>query len=290
MLWFIDTALLALAAIATRFLLRIAREAEAKAKLTEAGLQVVRGDLLGTFVVRLLEGVEVVLTNRMPQTRPGASEPIGATCVARVAVPLVDQIVCKTSEAALVMGPLPSAPRIHTGFASFDHGYAVFVGSAGGAEGGSYRAAPMASDVPWAQVPVLARLQELDLLWMRVHDGYADLVFPPLDIEGVVRAVALAVAVAYAAAGLSIPTLTHRPRTALPPSKGVRDRIKLVWVLGANPATLTLLLFSTLRAQEAKPPAYGPSWCLLAMSVVVLVGLLITALRLRPVLRASDGA
>lgn len=250
MLLLIDFALLALAVIFTKFMNRRGQasrrraEADAAARLAAAGLQA-KGELLGTFVARPVDGLEVVLTNRTPQTRPGASEPTGTACVARIAVPLVDQIVCKAAEADLVMGPLPAVPRVRTGYAPFDDVYAVFVGVAGGApDGGSYRAAPVAGDIPWAQTPLLESLLELELHWLRVQEGRADLVFPALEIEDVGRAAALAAAVEHAAAGRPAPVLTRGPRIIRPPRGDVGVWTALAWGLGVFPGLLVGMLLT----------------------------------------------
>lgn len=263
MLLLIDIALLALAGIITHFLVRAGRdarrrvEADAAAKLAEAGLRA-DGDLLGKFVARPVEGVEVVLENRTFQTRPGATEPTEKTCVARIAVPLADQIVCKVSEADLVMGPLPAAPRVRTGHAPFDDVYAIFVGSGGAAPpSGSYRAPPMASDTPWAQPALLEALLELDLLWLRAQEGRVDLVFPPLEAEDVGRAAALAIAFAKAAAGSSVPPLARGPRVIQLAWKDMGDTVGVIWGLSVFPGMMlgAVVFAPVLRNLDAE------RWC-----------------------------
>jgi hypothetical protein len=217
---FIDAVLLGLAVIATFLLLRAGAKARRRAEvdaattLAEAGLECA-GDLLGTFVARSRRGAEVLLTNRTTtHARPGTAAPSGDACVAAFEVSLVDQIVCRSADADTVMGPLPAVPRMHTGYAPFDQAYAVFVGASGGASpGGSYRSAPVASDIPWTQPALLDRLMELGLSWLRVHEGRAEIVFPPLEAEDMGRAAALAAAVEQVARGGPIPALVQGPRS-----------------------------------------------------------------------------
>lgn len=261
MLLLIDVVLLALAWIISRSLRRAGRderrqaEADAAAKLTEAGLGA-NGDLLGAFNARPLEGVDVVVKNRQSQTRPGASEPTGTACIARVEVALEDQIVCKVSEADLVMGPLPAVPRVRTGHAPFDEAYTVFVGSAGGAPSGSYRAAPVAGGASWAQPPILEALLELDLLWLRVQEGRAELAFPPLEVEDVARAVAIAIAIEHAAIGRPYPALARGPRTLRPPWRDVGNAVGEVWgaglLFGIAPVGVVLSFVPPLRNLNAE--------------------------------------
>jgi hypothetical protein len=217
MLILIDLVLLALAGLASMLLLRRARawrrraRAQAEDAVDAAGLQA-SGDMLGIFEARSGEGVSVALTNGAAHTRPGDSAPTPDLCVARIAVPLADQIVCKASEADRILGALPAVPRLRTGYSPFDDAYAVFVGTSGGRTAGSYRAAVMEGDTPWAQAPVLDGFLDLDLRWMRVHEGVADIVFPVLAIEDVVRATRLALAVERAAIGKPVPPLAPGPR------------------------------------------------------------------------------
>ena len=237
MLLLVDVLLLALAWGIGRYLTAAGQEERrraeevATAKLAEVGLQA-NGDVLTKFVARTLGDVDVVLRNAKSVTRPGAPEPTGEACVARVAVRLDDQIVCKASEADLVMGPLPAVPRVRTGHGTFDEAYAVFVGAVGEVPAGSYRAAPGPGGASWAQPAILEGLMELDLLWMRVQDGEADLVFPPLAIEDVGRAAALAAAIEQAAIGGPTPVLARGARAPWQPWKDLKDSVNTVWVAG----------------------------------------------------------
>jgi hypothetical protein len=210
--------LLALALIALAFALialrrRAARAARSRARaaaaeeLCRTGLSL-EGDALGTFTLHgRAYGAGVTLENRGYLASPGAMrERTIETCVARVAVPLADQLVCKAAEIDEVMGPLPAATRVRTGHPRFDTFHAIFLATAGAGAGavafeGSYRAPVDASAIPWATAPILDALVDLGLLWLRVHDGRAELVFPPLDPDGVDRAVAAAAAVALACEG-----------------------------------------------------------------------------------------
>ncbi len=230
MLFTIDAVLLAIAAVATPLVARAVRadrrraEADAAAKFAPAGL-LANGDLLGCFVARPLEGTDVIVTDRTRHMRPGAKPPGDEVCLAVLDLPLVDHIVCRAADADAVMGPLPAVPRLHTGHAPFDGEYAVFVGVTGNAQpAGSYRAAPVASDVPWALLVVLDRFMELGLSWMRVRDGRAELAFPPLEVEDVGRAAALALAIEPIARGGPVPALVRGPRV-LRPERGSRLQI-----------------------------------------------------------------
>jgi hypothetical protein len=235
MLLLIDLVLFTVAALTTWYLLaRVRAErrlagARAQVALATAGIEA-SGNLLGASEARSRDGVTVAISNDASHTRPGDSKPTGDLCVARVRVPLVDQIVCKADEADAVMGPLPAAPRVRTGHAPFDDAYAVFIGTSGGRAAGSYRASLVEGDTPWAQAPVLVGFLELDLRWMRVHEGEADLVFPGLAIEDVVRAVALAHAVERAAEGRPVPAVARGPRLA---RSDVRPGVGAAWSGGA---------------------------------------------------------
>jgi hypothetical protein len=217
LLLIIDMVLFTVAVLATGYVLEQAGAQRRLAKgrtreaLAAAGVET-SGNLLGTSEARSREGVYVAVTNGASYTRPGDREPTGDLCVARVFVPLVDQIVCKAGDADAIMGPLPAAPRVRTGHAGFDEAYAVFVGSSGGRAAGSYRDALVEGDTPWAQTPVLDGFLDLGLHWMRVHDGTADLVFPKLAIEDVVRATALAHAVERAGGGKPMPLIARGSR------------------------------------------------------------------------------
>jgi hypothetical protein len=104
---------------------------------------------------------------------------------------------------------------VRTGYARFDDAYAVFVGVSGGRPAGSYRAALAEGDTPWAQAPVLDGFLDLDLRWMWVHEGMADLVFPELAIEDALRAMTLAHAVERAAGGKPVRAIVRGPRITL---------------------------------------------------------------------------
>ena len=222
MLFTLDAVLLAIAGIATVPLVRrfnAARRvatAEAAAKLAGAGLKTT-GNPLGSFTAHPVEGAGMAVANRTRPVRPGATEPGDEACVVSIDLPLVDQIVCSAADVDKVMGPLPAVPRVRTGHERFDTAYAVFIGVNGAAPpASSYRMAPVAGDVPWAQPALLDRLLELDLLWMRVRDGQAQLAFPPLEAEDVGRATALARAFEQAARGLPLPPLVRGPRIVQP--------------------------------------------------------------------------
>ena len=156
----IDVVLLAVAGLASMILILRGREARRLAKartqvaLAESGIQA-SGNLLGASEARFPDGVTVALTNGAFHTRPGTRCRFPILCMARIAVPLADQIVCKASEAVRVVGAVPAVPRVRTGYARFDDAYAVFVGVSGGRPAGSYRAAIAEGDTPWAQAPVL---------------------------------------------------------------------------------------------------------------------------------------
>jgi hypothetical protein len=258
MLFTIDAVLLGLAGVVTRFVfvasakIRRRAVADAEAKLAAAGLRA-EGDPLSKFVARPLQGDNVVLTSRAFPTRPGISAHVEEACVAVFDVSLGDQIVCESAEADAVMGPLPAVPRVRTGYAPFDQRYAVFVGSTGGVlPSGSYRAAPVASDIPWAQPVLLDRLTELGLRWLRVHEGRAELVFPPLAIEDVGRAAALAVAVEQAACGGPVPALAGGRRSGRIPTpwKNPAFVLGLFWLLSLFTGPLLATVFWDLLASE----------------------------------------
>ncbi len=238
MLFTIDAVLFAVGGLATVVLgrrINAARRlalADAATKLAEAGLAAT-GNLLGSYVAHPVQGSDVTITNRTRPVRPGATEPGDEACIVTVDLPLADQIVCRAAEADVVMGPLPAVPRRRTGHAPFDDAYAVFVGVTGEAPPAvSYRSAPVAGDVRWAQLALLDRLVELGLLWMRIRDGHAEIAFPPLEAEDVGRAAALARAMERVVHGGQIPPLVEGPRVV---EDGLRGATKaLVKAYGAS--------------------------------------------------------
>lgn len=258
----VDFVLLALAAAGTFLLLRRdaqawrRAEAAAKAKLAAANIQA-EGTALGIFVARSPENPDVVVTNRTPQTRPGAAEQTDTGCLVRVALPLPNQIACRAADADVVMGPLPSSPRFITGHAAFDNAYAVFIGPStrvAGAE--SYRAAPVNGDVPWVQTRVLERLLELDLLWLRVRDGQADLAFPTLAIEDVKHALAVGTAFERAAYGKPGPPLAAGRRTTAESWPQIMPALVGVWGAGVFPGLFLGSLLCFLEPLRNMDPEF----------------------------------
>lgn len=288
MLLLIDVVLLALAWGIGRYLITIdqgeRRRAEevANAKLAEVGLQA-NGDVLTKYVARTMGDVDVVVRNPKSVTRPGAPEPTGEACVARVALRLDDQIVCKASEADLVMGPLPAVPRIRTGHGAFDEAYAVFVGVAGEAPAGSYRAAPAPGGASWAQPAILEGLMELDLLWMRVQDGQADLAFPPLAIEDVGRVAALAAAIEHAAVGGPTPVLARGPRLPWRAREDVKEKLGMVWgaaaLIGVAPVGVAIGSVPAIEQLDPGPAGRFVASALLGVALIVHIGLFIVSVR-----------
>jgi hypothetical protein len=231
----ISAILLALAWVLTIVLRRSAnaasRNAEAAAvnELANTGLSL-SGNVLGTFELRgPMRGVDVELTNLTTQKKPGASEESVTACVVRVELPLADQIVCKTSEIDLIMGPLPTAPRVRCDYANFDAAYAIFVIPTNEVSEGSYRSHAEMSAAPWAQPQLLDRLLELDLLWLRVRERRAEFVFPPLALVDVDRAARLVSAVALTSHGKVIPPLSGGARMAWIPWQDPKSNTSLVW-------------------------------------------------------------
>jgi hypothetical protein len=186
----------------------MAAAARARAVLDRTGLAF-EGDPLDRFtLVGECEGVGVSLASSTPAKRPGPQvgegEPPRCGLV-RVHVPLPDQIVCRCDQADEIMGPLPAAPRIRTGYEPFDATYAVFTSPHPDEPQASYRSsAAAASPLPWARPAILDRMREFNLQWLRVHDGLADIALPPLGPVGAAAAAALGAAFAQAAAGASV--------------------------------------------------------------------------------------
>jgi hypothetical protein len=134
------------------------------------------------------------LENGASHTRPSVAQESEVVCLVKVPADLADQLVCAASEVDAVMGPMPSVPRVKTGFAPFDHRYALFGGPA-----------------PWAKRALVERFLELGLRWLRVREGRCEIAFPPLATEDLPRAIALAATVARLPSGAG-----SLPRPALP--------------------------------------------------------------------------
>jgi hypothetical protein len=269
LLFLIDVVLFTVAALATWYLLvragaqRRLAEWQTQKVLATAGIEA-GGNLLGDSEAHSRDGVIVAVRNGTLLQRPGESALTADLCLARVAVPLADQIVCKTDEADRIMGPLPAAPRIHTGHAAFDGAYAVFVGSSGGRTAGSYRAAIVEGDTPWAQAPVLDGLLDLGLRWMRIHDGTAELVFPRLAIEDVVRAMMVAHAVERATHGKPLPPIERGPKG---PGSGMAGDVGRAWLAGLLPAVVATGVCGGVR----HPEGGVLMWCLATLGFLALV-------------------
>lgn len=248
----LDVGLLAMALAATMVLLargwrarrRVATDL--KERLASEGLQT-QGDVLGTFIARSAAMANVVVTNRTPLRRPGSSEQAIPTCVARVAVPLEDQIVCVVVEVEAVQRAFPALRRVRTDYAPFDYVYAVFVSPSDRATTESYRAVPLETRVPWTLwTSILQRLLELNLLWLRIHNGNADIVFPPLEIEDVGRAIELTHAIEREVAGRSVPSLRTGPRVIREPEPDAKDVMALIWGVGVFLGFAVGMLVATL--------------------------------------------
>jgi hypothetical protein len=176
------------------------RAADATQALERTGL-VVSGDPLGSYaLVGRAHDVDITLENGDAKPRPGVTQESEPVCLVKVAADLADQLVCVASEVDAVMGPLPSVPRIKTGFAPFDQRYAVFGGPA-----------------PWAQPALLQRFLDLGLRWLRVREGRCEIAFPPLATDDLPRAIALGATVARLPSGAVPVEAARGPRLALDP-------------------------------------------------------------------------
>jgi len=145
--------------------------------------------------------------------RPGGSKSGDDACVVTFAVPLADQIVCRAAEADAVMGPSPCA-AVRTGHApstmatrSSSPGRCAAVGRLVPHRGGEPRSVAQ---------PAAARSSPRGrLIWLRIHEGRAELVFPPLEIRhGARGGIALAV---------EMPPRAGRRRRSPRPSKPVSN-------------------------------------------------------------------
>lgn len=165
------------------------------AKLAELGIAV-EGDSLKDYRLHgSVHGAEVEVHAMVERAPPGAreDEPKKTVCVIKLALPLPDLIVCRSTDVDRVMGPLPAVPRTRTGHADFDKVYSLFVssgatGDQGGAEGG-YRRPGTIGPLGWAKPPILDRLTDLGLVWMRAREGACELAFEIFVPEDTVRAV-----------------------------------------------------------------------------------------------------
>ena len=171
---------------------RVVRGAAVK-HLTTGGL-IFSGEPFASFELRgQLEGVNVELRNRVRRRRPGPSREEPIVCVLSFDSRLPEQITCKTADIDLVMGVLPTVLQVRTADPSFDAAYATFVMAGANDAVGHFRAAPGSHALNWAKQSILSQMQALDLLWFRVQDGHAELVFPPLANGLIARALALGV-------------------------------------------------------------------------------------------------
>jgi hypothetical protein len=156
---------------------------------------------------------------------------------------------------------------------------------------------------------------------MRVQEGHAEIVFPPLEIEDVGRVAALAIAIERAAHGQPTPPLIQGPRIVRPQWYDAGGAVGACWgagfLIGLAPVGVILCFIPTLREMDAEL-ACGPGdrivtvsagdgaslecdkhpdkwltlhWLgglLLGLSIIVLIGLAITAARLRGARRRAD--
>ncbi len=200
---FIGLVLLAVAIVCSTLLGAAARTDRPRASLRileVSGLSslALTGDPFETYTVSgEIHGVDLAIENRLIARRPGPSEDTVKVCVARVPVLLGDMVVCQASEIDAVMGALPAVPRSRTGHRAFDEGYALFVSQASG----GYRGAEPAAAGAWAVPEVLDRLVELDLRWIRVREGTAELAFEVQKAGDLGRVAAVAANVARLSRG-----------------------------------------------------------------------------------------
>jgi hypothetical protein len=153
------------------------------------------GNPLGTYVLTgSVHGTALKAENYAERAPPGAREDESKKTVCIIELPLAvpDLIVCRTADVDRVMGPLPAVPRTLTGHDDFDKVYSLFVSNTTAvpdAAGSGYRQSGATGALGWAKPPILDRLTDLSLEWMRVRTGACELAFKPFQPTGMVRAV-----------------------------------------------------------------------------------------------------
>lgn len=277
----IGVAMFAISCLVTVLFIRVAKGERLRAAsaatslLDEAGLAP-QGDVFGIFTLRAtMYGVQVDLQNRVNRLPPGKLEGEVPTCVVNVAVPIPDQIVFEIASIDQVMGLLPTAPRVRTGYAPFDEAYATFVVATGEAAGGSYRSSANAIAVPWGHSLLLERLRELGLLWLRVKEGRAEIVFPPLPLGEVQRAMTIAAAVARSSQGNALPALEVGKPAQWVAWPDPLNALYALWGLGA---VLAVIIGAYVSPDDSidVPTA---SWMLVILSLIVTLGASFVAIR-----------
>lgn len=242
MLLLIDVALFTLSLLLAVVLvlwgqrLRRKRMRQAQAELDRTRLTVA-GDPLGAFLLRgKVEGVDISLECQTSVKRPGQGASEGGylfASVVRLPVPLPDLIVCRSAEVDGIMGPLPSAPRARTGHAPFDTAFSVYLSpTLAGGQAGDFLTSK-ATSLAWAHPRLLERMTEMELHWIRIQHGEAQLVFPPTNSAGAERISTLGVAFGRAARGEAF-SLPHGDGPIGPRMRHIDVKARVLAVVGIS--------------------------------------------------------
>lgn len=210
------------------------------------------GDILDSFQMRgTYDGGEVLLRNNGQRKLPGPSSEQRTCGLVKFNAAIPDLIVCSTTDADAVMGPIPSVARTPTGSVQFDSMYSVFVAPQTSDAGTSFRRDPISAVLSWAKPEVLQQCVAEGVKWFRVHGGNCELALPPTGPKRAHIALALSANLRRAAAA--------QPILALPAPLSAERRVPEL-----TPLYLVLVVTSSVGAFLAMPfactvlPSDGP--------------------------------
>jgi hypothetical protein len=182
------------------------RDVSAPARATEP---------MGVALHGLVDGVDVRIRNGARLHPPGVTteDAAPAVCSVTMAADLDDAIFCKVDQADAIVGPLPTARRVRTGHALFDHRYAIFLSPSAERREGGFRSAPVERSFATLPTDVFDTLIDLGAEWGRCQEGHVQIVTAQLSSVDLPRACSLAARVA----GRPGPAIPRGARAKPPP-------------------------------------------------------------------------
>jgi hypothetical protein len=232
----------------------------------ERGRATLTGDPTGEYALDATLDGERVRLERTTVRPPGPGEQ-GTVAVTRVTVSTdaeLTLLVCRRSDEATLMGPVPAVPRTPTGDSSFDAAFGCYLTPIAAAEG--YRDPSRTRVLGWAMPAVLTPLQALGLRWMHAREGVLHLAFELLSADDAWRAMEVGANVARALRGEGVRAVTSAPRSdeaperVVPRAKRSRLAALLGGVLGGTPLGICLafsgLLHPVFEAEVCGPGAH----------------------------------
>ena len=232
----------------------------------ERGRATLTGDPLGEYTLdATIDGERVRLERAaVPQPGPGEQATVVVTRVTVRADAELTLLVCRRTDEATMMGPVPAVPRAPTGDSTFDAAYRCYLTPIAAAEG--YRGASLTRALGWAVPAVLTPLQALGLRWMQAREGGLQLAFEPLSTDDAWRALELGANVARALRGEVVRAMPTAPRSDEAPERVVHRATRSLFVgliggaFGAAPLGIGLafsgLLHPLFEAEVCGPGAH----------------------------------